>query len=64
MEVSITVKFLPPNTISVLQPCDMGIIRTLKAYFRHQLRQNIIDTIDDSQEELCMRTYHRNLHLK
>jgi len=49
---SITVKFLPPNTTSVLQPCDMGIIRTLKAYFRHQLRQNIIDTIDDSQEEL------------
>ena len=49
---SITIEFLPPNTTSVLQPCDMGVIRTLKAHFRHQLRQNIIDTIDDSEEEL------------
>ena len=30
----------------------MGIIRTLKGYFRHELRQCIIDTIDDSETEL------------
>ncbi len=50
--VSSSVKLLPANTTSVLQPCDMGIIRTLKGYFRHELRQYIIDTIDDSETEL------------
>lgn len=30
-----TVRFLPPHTTSVLQPCDMGIICTLKVYCRH-----------------------------
>ncbi|XP_052827941.1 tigger transposable element-derived protein 4-like [Octopus bimaculoides] len=34
---NITLKFLPPNTMSVLQPCDMGIIKTLKAYFKHEM---------------------------
>jgi hypothetical protein len=29
--------YLPPNTTSIIQPCDQGIIRTLKAHFRRQL---------------------------
>jgi hypothetical protein len=28
-----TVIFLPPNTTSMIQPCDAGIIHTFKAYF-------------------------------
>ncbi|KAI0993876.1 hypothetical protein K3495_g14307 [Podosphaera aphanis] len=28
------VYFLPPNTTSVIQPCDAGIIRTFKEYYR------------------------------
>ena len=46
------VQFLPANTTSVLQPCDMGIIKTLKAYFRHEMRQKIIDIIDDAEVDL------------
>ena len=38
---------LPPNTTSQIQPCDMGIIRTLKAYCRHELRARIIDAIEN-----------------
>ena len=28
--------FLPPNVTSVIQPCDMGIIRNLKANYRRK----------------------------
>ena len=42
---------LPPNTTSILQPCDQGVIRTLKSYFRTALRRAIIDAIDDNNEE-------------
>ena len=43
----ITVMRLPANTTSVLQPFDMGIIRTLKAYCRREMRLQIIERIDD-----------------
>ena len=43
----IEVMRLPPNTTSLIQPCDMGIIRTLKVYCRHQIRARIIDAIED-----------------
>ncbi|CAM1325795.1 Uncharacterised protein r2_g3468 [Pycnogonum litorale] len=48
---NVTLRFLPPNTTAHLQPCDQGIIRTLKAYFRHELRQKLIDAIDNAPEE-------------
>ena len=39
---NIAVKFLPPNSTSILQPADAGIIRSFKAQYRklfvqHQL---------------------------
>jgi hypothetical protein len=30
-----TLLYLSPNTTSKIQPCDVGIIRTFKAYYRH-----------------------------
>ena len=46
----IQMMFLPPNTASVIQPCNMGIIRALKAYARHEISCRIIEKIDDSVE--------------
>ncbi|KAK7098293.1 hypothetical protein V1264_002625 [Littorina saxatilis] len=40
---------LPANTTSIMQPCDMGIIRTTKAYFRHEMRQIVIDAMEDCE---------------
>ena len=34
--------FLPPNTNSILQPCDQGIIRNLKYYSTFLLRNYLV----------------------
>ena len=38
--------FLPPNTTSKTQPMDQGVIRSLKAYYRHSLIKRFITSID------------------
>ena len=45
---SIRVEFLPPNTTSVLQPCDMGIIRAVKAIFRKAMCRQVLQQMDES----------------
>ena len=47
---NITIKFLPPNTTSKLQPCDQGIIQCLKVHYRYQLVQKKLLAIDAGQE--------------
>ena len=38
--------FLLPNTTSRLQPCDAGIIATLKAHYRKRLMRHILREMD------------------
>ena len=44
--VNITLRFLPPNTTSIIQPMDMGIIQNLKTYYRSKLNSRIITALD------------------
>lgn len=44
----IKVVFLPPNTTSVIQPLDLGIIKNFKVYYRKLLLQHIVAKIDDN----------------
>ena len=38
--------FLPPNTTSITQPMDQGVVRSLKAKYHSQIIQQIIKAID------------------
>ena len=40
--------FLPHNTTSRLQPCDAGIIQTVKMHYRKQLLRSILARIDEA----------------
>jgi len=42
---NIDLKFLPPNTTSLIQPLDQGIIKTMKTYYRKAMRNFIVETI-------------------
>jgi hypothetical protein len=44
---SIELIFLPPNTTSELQPCNQGIIKTLKSYYRKDMVRRLIRAIND-----------------
>jgi hypothetical protein len=42
-----TVFYLPPNTTSKIQPCNAGIIRSLKAYYRRRFNRLLIQRLQD-----------------
>ena len=52
---NVTLKFLPANTTSVLQPLDHGIIRAFKARYRKHMLQSLVSKIDsiDNAQKLC-----------
>ncbi|XP_065671797.1 tigger transposable element-derived protein 4-like [Hydra vulgaris] len=41
--------FFPPNTTSVLQPMDQGVIRSLKAHYRHKTVRLCIKAVDNNE---------------
>ena len=43
---AITLRFLPKNTTSKLQPMDQGVIRSMKAYYRKDLVRRAITSIE------------------
>ncbi len=42
-----TVFYLPPNTTSKIQPCDAGIIQSLKAYYWRRFNRLLIQRLQD-----------------
>jgi len=46
------VSYLPPNMTSAVQPCDVGIIRTFKAYYRKRFNNLLLDGYENNIDNL------------
>ena len=55
-------KFLPPNTTTVLQPCDAGIIHSFKCHYKRLFVQNRIDAYDDMQDGIAEQLANYNIY--
>lgn len=47
---NITLAYFPPNTTSVLQPLDNGIIKNFKVFYKKSLISRLIESIDAGNE--------------
>ena len=52
-------RFLPPNTTSLLQPMDKGVIRTFKVHNTGNCLQQLVDALDE-EEDFHLKEYGRN----
>lgn len=59
---NIKIVFLPPNTTSLIQPCDQGIISTFKAYYLHSTLASFVKVTE--QQNISVRDYWRQLTTK
>ena len=60
---NINLIFLPPNTMSVLQPMDQGVIRSLKAHYRNKVVRVCITAVESNKPLLKISTLQAMKHL-
>ncbi|XP_029655770.1 tigger transposable element-derived protein 4-like [Octopus sinensis] len=53
--------FIPPNTSACIQPCDMGIIKSLKHNYRLAFLQRVIAVIDS--DDACLKSVVNSITL-
>ena len=43
--------YLPPNATSKIQPCDAGIMRNFRAYYRRRFNRQLLDRLENNQPD-------------
>lgn len=46
--INVTIFYLPPNTTSVMQPCDAGIIKKLNHFYHGDMLRKMLSAYDNS----------------
>uniref|UniRef100_UPI00358EA5CD tigger transposable element-derived protein 1-like n=1 Tax=Myxine glutinosa TaxID=7769 RepID=UPI00358EA5CD len=54
----VQIEFLPPNTTSLIQPMDQGVIRAFKALYMRNTLQHLVEAMD-SDENFSLKAYWR-----
>lgn len=60
---NIKVQFLPPNTTSLIQPMDQGVIATFKSYYVRRTFEKLLSAIDGT-DEISIKEFWRNFNIK
>ncbi len=48
---NIKLLYFPPNTTSLIQPCDQGVIRSFKSYYKKLISNRILFELDNEQNK-------------
>ena len=48
-DLNVQLVFLPPNTISVLQPMDQAVIRSLKVHYQGRVVRRLCRALDETK---------------
>ncbi|KAE8204004.1 hypothetical protein CF327_g7740 [Tilletia walkeri] len=54
---NVEVIFLPPNTTSVIQPLDQGIIRSLKVHYRRRYYNIVLERMEEINREEAIKRW-------
>ncbi|KAK2578211.1 hypothetical protein KPH14_000945 [Odynerus spinipes] len=60
--ISVEVVFLPPNTTSLIQPMDQGVISNFKAYYLRRTFRQLIDKTDGEGKQ-SIRDFWKNYNI-
>lgn len=56
---NIVLKFLPPNTTSIMQPMDMGVIKNWKGHYRSLLASRVVAALDADPEKNALEVVRK-----
>ena len=59
----VQVEFLPPNTTSLIQPMDQGVIRAFKALYMRSTMESLISSISEQDETFTMKKYWKDYNI-
>ncbi|XP_068239656.1 tigger transposable element-derived protein 1-like [Palaemon carinicauda] len=59
----VQVDFLPPNTTSLIQPMDQGVIRGFNALYTRSTMEGLISSIDEDDEDFSLEIYWQEYNI-